>query len=249
MALVSNKFILVDFWATWCGPCKKMEMDSWNQPQVAEILQNYVTVKVDIDLYQEIARKYGIESIPNMFILDGNGKVVYSFLGYQDADQLKNELLKFAFSTEYLSADLVNYFKMKNYNTSLRVGLKYLDYSLMVDNTVKDQILSLSDSYLDEAKKNLSKKEENYLEKKQKLDLVSLFDLAYERKFEKLSKKIAEFKENDIAENNKEYYNFLRYISEKALSKVDPMSLEEKYKKIEGFDYYMVKANQILAKS
>lgn len=249
LALASNKFMIVDFWATWCGPCKKMDLDSWSDSQVNQILDNYIKVKIDIDLERSLANQYGINSIPNMFIMDGNGMVVYSFMGYHDADQLKKELIKFAFSTEYLSGDLVNYFKMKCYNTSLRLSLKYLDYSLLVQKEVKDNIMNLSDLYLDEAKKGLSKKDEKYIEKKQRLDLVSMFYLAYQKKFEKLSKKIADIKEKDVAESNKDYYNFLKYISDKALSKGDLSLFEEKYKNIEGFDYYMNKANLIIQKT
>ena len=226
-----------------------MDLDSWSDSQVNQILDNYIKVKIDIDLERSLANQYGINSIPNMFIMDGNGMVVYSFMGYQDANQLKNELIKFAFSTEYLSGDLVNYFKMRCYNTSLRLSLKYLDYSLLVQKEVKDNIMNLSDLYLDEAKKGLSKKDEKYIEKKQRLDLVSMFYLAYQKKFEKLSKKIADIKEKDVAESNKDYYNFLKYISDKALSKGDLSLFEEKYKNIEGFDYYMNKANLIIQKT
>ena len=249
LALASNKFMIVDFWATWCGPCKKMDLDSWSDSQVNQILDNYIKVKIDIDLERSLANQYGINSIPNMFIMDGNGMVVYSFMGYQDANQLKNELIKFAFSIEYLSGDLVNYFKMRCYNTSLRLSLKYLDYSLLVQKEVKDNIMNLSDLYLDEAKKGLSKKDEKYIEKKQRLDLVSMFYLAYQKKFEKLSKKISDINEKDVAESNKDYYNFLKYISDKALSKGDLSLFEEKYKNIEGFDYYMNKANLIIQKT
>jgi thioredoxin-like negative regulator of GroEL len=120
MSLATNKFMIVDFWATWCGPCKKMDFDSWSNAEVNEVLEGYIQVKIDIDRETELAKSYGIQNIPNMFIMDGNGKVVYSFNGYHDADQLKRELEKFAFSTEFLSNELINYFKMKNYNTSLR---------------------------------------------------------------------------------------------------------------------------------
>lgn len=76
-----------------------------------------------------------------------------------------------------------------------------------------------------------------------------MFYLAYQKKFEKLSKKIADIKEKDVAESNKDYYNFLKYISDKALSKGDLSLFEEKYNNIEGFDYYMNKANLIIQKT
>ena len=84
---------------------------------------------------------------------------------------------------------MVNYFKMKNYTTSTRVYMKYLDYSLLVESEAKSKIINLSVDYLNDAKKDLSKKDENYNEKKQKLDLLALFELAYEKKYEKISKK------------------------------------------------------------
>ena len=97
LALASNKFMIVDFWATWCGPCKKMEYESWSDAGVNELLNYYVQVKIDIDDAKDIAGRYGIESIPDMLILDGNGKVIYNFSGYHSAEELKNELKKVCF--------------------------------------------------------------------------------------------------------------------------------------------------------
>ena len=248
IALATNKFMIVDFWATWCGPCNKMDSESWSNAEVNQILDGYVQVKIDIDREKTLAKQYGIESIPNMFIMDGNGKVVYTFFGYHDAEKLKSELEKFAFSTEFLSNELINYFKLKNYNTSLRVFQKYLDYSLLVKSDVKDKILDISESYFDEAKKALSKNDADYAEKKQKLDLFKLYGFAYDLKFEKLSKKLAELKENEIKESNKNYYYFLKYITAKALNSDDFASLETTLKNIEGFDYFIEKANFILSK-
>lgn len=245
LALSSNKFILVDFWATWCGPCKKMDMDSWNNEEIVSILNNYVSVKIDIDKDHDIAGRYGVVSIPNMYIMDGNGKIVHSFTGYHDSVQLKRELVKFAFSTEFLTNDLVNFYKVKNYNTSLRVYQKYLDYSLLVDKDVTGGIIGVAERYIADAKNEISKKDEDYIEKKQRLDLLSLYSLGYQKRFEKLAKKIQEFQENDIKESNLNYYYFLKYLSSKALDK-ENLSIDEAYNKIEGFDYFIQKATMIL---
>lgn len=245
LALSSNKFILVDFWATWCGPCKKMDMDSWNNEEIVSILNNYVPVKIDIDKDHDIAGRYGVVSIPNMYIMDGNGKIVHSFTGYHDSVQLKRELVKFAFSTEFLTNDLVNFYKVKNYNTSLRVYQKYLDYSLLVDKDVTGGIIGVAERYIADAKNEISKKDEDYIEKKQRLDLLSLYSLGYQKRFEKLAKKIQEFQENDIKESNLNYYYFLKYLSSKALDKGN-LSIDEAYNNIEGFDYFIQKATMIL---
>lgn len=249
LALSSNKFMIVDFWATWCGPCKKMDNDSWSNAEVNKLLESYIQVKIDIDQETALANRYGIQSIPNMFIMDGNGKVVYSFMGYHDAKQLQKELEKFAFSTEFLTNDLINYFKAKNYNTSTRVFMKYLDYSLLVDSEAKDRMIAMAGEYLDDAKKDLTKKDENYAAKKQKLDLLSLFVLAYQKKFDKISKKLGDFNESEIAEGNKNFYNFLKYFSSKGLNDANFTTLENNLKTVEGFDYYIEKTNFILNKA
>ena len=61
-----NKIVLVDFFATWCGPCRMIA------PLIEQVAEEYdgkaVVAKVDIDEEQELATQYGIESIPTVIL-------------------------------------------------------------------------------------------------------------------------------------------------------------------------------------
>ena len=248
LALATDKFMIVDFWATWCGPCKKMDFTSWNDKDVVATLDNYIQVKIDIDEYKDIAGQYGINSIPNMFILDGNGKVVHSFVGYQTPLELLKELTKFALNAEYLSPDLINQYKYPSTNSSLRAAQRYLDYSLYVDKDIKSNFLKTSDEYLDLAKSYQNKKDENYQSVKQKIQLLEMYRLAYQFNFEKLKKKTSELKESAILDDNKDKFYFLQYIASKALKSDDFASIEEKVKALEGGTDFITKADLIISK-
>lgn len=74
-----NKYVVADFWATWCGPCRMLApvLDSLSE----KYADKAVFVKVDVDDNEEAARKYGISSIPNVFVIE-NGKVKDNNLGF-----------------------------------------------------------------------------------------------------------------------------------------------------------------------
>ena len=87
---IKNGRVLVDFFATWCGPCKMLA------PLLEEIDErkeagDLLIVKVDVDEAGEIAMKYGIQSIPTLIVFE-NGKAVKSSLGYMPKPQLLNFL-------------------------------------------------------------------------------------------------------------------------------------------------------------
>ncbi|MBB1148582.1 MULTISPECIES: thioredoxin [Myroides] len=73
VVLKSDKPVLVDFWAVWCGPCKMLA------PVVSELSADFegkaVVGKVDVDNNQEFASKYGIRNIPTVLVFK-NGEVV-----------------------------------------------------------------------------------------------------------------------------------------------------------------------------
>ena len=80
--------VLVDFWATWCGPCK---MQGPIIEELAEALPDAKIGKLDVDDAGAIAERYNIMSIPTIVVFK-DGEVVKKAVGLQQLDQLKEML-------------------------------------------------------------------------------------------------------------------------------------------------------------
>jgi thioredoxin 1 len=89
--LKSDKPVLVDFWAPWCGPCQAMG------PIISELAKEFegkaVVGKINVDENSKTAQDFSIMSIPALKIFKG-GKVVQEFVGMQAKEVLKEALEK-----------------------------------------------------------------------------------------------------------------------------------------------------------
>ena len=90
-SIMSNGVCLVDFFATWCGPCKMLA------PFIEEIAEEYTgkvnVCKVDVDKVESLAYRYNIRSIPTLMYIK-NGEVKDIVVGFQDKKQISSKIEK-----------------------------------------------------------------------------------------------------------------------------------------------------------
>jgi thiol-disulfide isomerase/thioredoxin/YHS domain-containing protein len=81
-----NRPLVVHFHAVWCGPCKQMEREVLNIPQVLKALDaGFVAVKVDVDKNRAVSDRYGVTNMPTDIVLSPDGKVLSKTEGYDPA--------------------------------------------------------------------------------------------------------------------------------------------------------------------
>ena len=77
--LIQNR-VLVDFYADWCGPCKRLGA-------ILEEINDIDILKVNVDLFQNISNKYGVMSIPTLIIFDKDNEIKKS-IGFKTKEEL-----------------------------------------------------------------------------------------------------------------------------------------------------------------
>lgn len=79
--LIKEK-VLVDFYANWCGPCKMIASE------LERVESNIKVIKVDVDQFEDLAKEYGVMSIPTLILFD-KGNEVKRTIGFIDKDRIE----------------------------------------------------------------------------------------------------------------------------------------------------------------
>ena len=90
-----NKPIVLDFEASWCKPCKRMERETFPDRTVSRLLDRCIFLKIDTDQHVALAKGFGVVGLPDFRFLAPDGAEQKRLLGFQDAATFAQALKKF----------------------------------------------------------------------------------------------------------------------------------------------------------
>lgn len=93
-AAKDGKLVLLDFYAEWCIACKALDESVFSQPSVISALDNYVFLKIDTDLHEEVAAYYDVVGMPTLVILGARGDGIHRSVGMLDAEEFSQKLVE-----------------------------------------------------------------------------------------------------------------------------------------------------------
>ena len=155
-AKAENKMIFVDFYTQWCGPCKMLAKKVFPTQEVGDFLNaGYISLKLDAENEgMELAKSIKVEAYPTLAVFDANGKLIGSFTGYREPEELiiavkevsdpnmKPEVVKQKYSEGDRSPSIVNAYAHQEYEK----GRNWEQCKANVEPIISEYFENLSDT-------------------------------------------------------------------------------------------------------
>jgi thiol:disulfide interchange protein len=91
-ATAEGKLVFIDFFTTWCEPCKRLDATTWSDPAVARLLgEKTVPLKLDAEKERDLATRFKIEAYPTLLLLKPDGTEVDRLIGFREAPKFIEE--------------------------------------------------------------------------------------------------------------------------------------------------------------
>jgi thioredoxin 1 len=193
-AAKQDKFILLDVYAEWCGPCKMMDRNTWTDAKViAAINRDFIPLKIDSDKDPQTAAEYGVDSLPTVLILTKEGSPFTQKIGYQSAEMLL-AFLEEATQLEARMADLTQ--KIAENSDDADSVLELAKLQLLFDRT--EESIQLLQRHREQI--HATGSEETRGQFTYQLGLAHLVAQDYEKGLETLAPFLTTYKDHELAD-------------------------------------------------
>ena len=209
----------------------------FESPLINEFLwKSFILVEVDDDFYGELiediqgkrSQSY-IDTFEDdsLKIMDANGNIIGTSGAFTEVLNLSKFVIKYNLDTSFLKQELINYDNNKEFYSAFYLASKYVDYSILVNDNVRDEILRLSDVYFAEAEQFLAE-DKNLDNKKALYQRIKLIRLKQDLIKNKSGKVIRQINKIDLLEVNEPLKVFLLYTAYRLKNDVENFSVLEK---------------------
>ncbi|MFH1311642.1 MAG: thioredoxin domain-containing protein [Candidatus Eisenbacteria bacterium] len=84
--------IMIDFYADWCGWCKRLDKDTYVDADVMLKAKKFISLKIDADVETDLASKYKVQGLPTILFIDHKGEEIHRVVGYRRPVQFLDEM-------------------------------------------------------------------------------------------------------------------------------------------------------------